>query len=172
MLSKLFKRAASAASQEESSVMTTQGTQPVLAVDNKTAEMATQLATATESLSSMSAKFAEVEAKLKEAEAQLSALGAEKASLEAKAKETLMAARKEKLQAVLGDAESAPVLASLEGADDATFNTVLNAFAVNRKAEAESEMFKEKGAAAEQMATEEDPVARLTARIAANFTTK
>lgn len=172
MLKKLFKRAAPAASQEESSVMTTQETQPVLAVDNKTAEMATQLATATEGLSSMTAKFSEMEAKLKEAEAKLATLGAEKASLEAKAKEAVMATRKEKMEAVLGGVESVPVLASLEKADDATFQTVLNAFAVNRKAEASSEMFTEKGVVAEAAVTEEDPVKRLATRMAANFKTK
>lgn len=169
MLNKLFKRAASAASQKESSEMTTQETQPNMAVDGKTAEMAAQLATATEGLAKMTANFADMEAKYKEVVEKLSALETEKASLEAKAKEVMMAARKEKLEAVLGTDKTPAVLASLENADDKTFETVLSAFSANRQAEANSEMFTEAGVSAEQEATEDDPVARLTARIAANF---
>lgn len=172
MLKKLFKRAAPAASQEESSAMTTQETQPVLAVDNKTAEMATQLATATESLTAMNEKFATLQADFEKVTSQLAAVESEKATLAAKAKEVVMNARKEKMEAVLGSAESAPVLASLENADDATFNTVLSAFSINRKAEANSEMFKEVGVVAEAPVAEEDPVKRLAAKMAANFKPK
>lgn len=172
MLKKLFKRAAPAASQEESSVMTTQETQPVLAVDNKTAEMATQLAKATENMTAMTEKVASLQAELEKANAKLDAVETEKATLAQKAKEVVMASRKEKMEAVLGSAEASPVLASLEGADDATFNTVLSAFAINRKAEANSEMFQEKGVVAEAATAEEDPVKRLAARMAANYKTK
>lgn len=172
MLKKLFKRAAPAASQEESSVMTTQETQPELAVDNKTAEMATQLATATESLTAMTEKFATLQADFEKATAQLAAAESEKAALATKAKEVVMNARKEKMEAILGSVEAAPVLASLEGADDATFTTVMNAFAINRKVEANSEMFKEVGVVAPVATAEEDPVKRLAAKMAANFKSK
>lgn len=174
MLKKLFKRAAPAASQEESSVMTTQETQPELAVDNKTAEMAMQLATATESMTAMTEKFAAMQADFEKVTAKLAAAEAEKAEMAKQAKDAMMASRKEKLSAVLGDVESVPVLASLEGADDATFNTVLNAFAVNRKAESASEMFTEKGVTAEASVdvVEEDTAKRLEAKIKSQFAAK
>lgn len=170
MLKKLFKRAAPAASQEESSVMTTQETQPELAVDNKTAEMATQLATATETMTAMNEKFAAMQADFDKVSAKLAAVEAEKAEMVNKAKEVMMASRKEKMSAVLGDVESIPVLASLESADEVTFNTVLNAFAVNRKAEANSEMFTEKGVTAEtKVEAEADTATRLAAKVAAQY---
>lgn len=152
--------------------MTTQETQPELAVDNKTAEMATQLATATESLTAMTEKFATLQADFEKATTKLEAAESEKASLAAKAKEVVMNARKEKMEAILGSVEAAPVLASLEGADDATFTTVMNAFAINRKVEANSEMFKEVGVVATVATAEEDPVKRLAAKMAANFKAK
>ena len=168
-----FKTAAKPAQQEED-VNMSNTPDAASAADERIAELSASLETATTSLSVSEQRFAEMQSKFNEMTAQLSALEAEKVSLADKAKAVVQATRKEKLEVVLGTAGAAPVLASLEGADDSTFETVLSAFSVNREAEGKSKMFQEKGVAAsvEVPAEEADTATRLAAKIAAQYKTE
>lgn len=135
-----------------------------LAADDKTVELSNALAAKETQLAELQAKFAEIEAKL-------GAIETEKVSLAAQAKAVVMTARKEKLEAILGTEGAAPVLATLEDADDNTFNTMYAAFSANRDTESQSKMFKEEGVAAEVKTPveEADTATRLAAKIAAQY---
>ncbi len=159
-----FKNAAKPASQEGDTEMSQTTEAAELAADDKVAELSAALA-AKETL------VAEMQAKMDALTAQMATLETEKVSLADKAKAVVQAVRKEKLEAVLGTVGAAPVLATMEGADDTTFETVLSAFAVNREAESKSKMFQDQGVAAEVgvPATEADTATRLAAKMAAQF---
>lgn len=157
-----FKTAAKPAQQEGDTEMSQNTEVASLATDEKVVELSNALA-------AKEALMTEMQSKFEALEAQLASLETEKASLAEKAKAVVQAARKEKLEAVLGTVGAAPVLMSMEGADEATFETVLNAFSANRKAESESEMFNEQGVSAEVLAIEEDPVKSLAEKFAAQF---
>lgn len=139
---------AAAETVKEVSEMTTQEKQPD-AADNNTAEMAALLATATENFATLQSQFTELQTQFAQATVKLASLEAEKVAADGKAKALVQATRKEKLEAVLGTIPAASVFTSLETVDDNTFETVLNAFVANREVEAKSDMFQEKGVAAE-----------------------
>lgn len=136
-----------------------------------------QLATANEALASteatlkeMSDKIAELSAKLEQATAALAATESAKAALEAEAKAKRFAARKEKVEAAIGENEKAEkLLAATEQMEDAQFEAVVSALAGSVEQEAKSEMFKEVGVAAEAAPVEVDPVQKLAAKMAAQF---
>jgi len=159
-----FKTAAKPAQQEGDTEMSQTTEVANLAADDKTVELSAALTAKETQLAEMQEKFAEMEAKL-------NAIETEKASLAAHAKAVVAASRKEKLEAVLGTEGAAPVLATLENADDATFNTMYAAFSANMDVESKSKMFKEEGVAAEVKTPveEADTATRLAAKIAAQY---
>jgi len=168
-----FKTAAKPAQQEEDANMSNTP-DAANAADERIAELSASLETATTTLTATEQRFAEMQSKFDAMSAQMTALEAEKVSLADKAKAVVQAARKEKLEVVLGTVGAAPVLASLEGADDTTFETVLGAFSANREAEGKSKMFKEEGVAAEveTPVEEADTATRLASKIAAQYKTE
>jgi hypothetical protein len=169
-LQKYFKPAVQAAIQEEVEMTeTTEAT--ALATAATIAELTASLEQATAALATKEDAFVAMAAQVEKMSAALAASETAQAEFAAQAKAVVIAARKEKLEAVLGTIGAAPVLASLEGADDTTFNTVLSAFAVNREAESKSEMFQEKGVAAtvETPVDEADTATRLAAKFAAQY---
>lgn len=165
-----FKTAAKPAQQEEDANMSNTP-DAANAADEQIAELNTSLETANASLAANEQRFAEMQTKFDALTAQLAALETEKISLADRAKAVVQAARKEKLEAVLGTVGAAPVLATMESADDTTFETVLSAFSANREAEGKSKMFQEAGVSAEveTPVEEADTATRLAAKIAAQF---
>jgi uncharacterized protein (DUF3084 family) len=172
-LQKYFKPAVQAAIQEEVE-MTEHNEATALATAATIAELTASLEQATSALATREEAFAAMAAQVEQMSAALAASETAQAEFAAQAKAAVTAARKEKLETVLGTLGAAPVLASLEGADDATFATVLSAFSLNREAESKSEMFKEKGVAAtvETPVDEADTATRLAAKFAAQYKTE
>lgn len=174
MLKEVMKyfKPAQADSQEEVTSMTTEKDQALLATDitTTTAELTAQLSTVTESLTTLQASFAELQTQLEAAQAVSAALEADKAALVAEDATKVAATRLTKLEAVLGTEKAPVMLASLSGLDEASFETVLSGMAATYEAEAKSEMFQEKGVAAEAAPVVEADVAqRLAASFAAQF---
>ncbi|MDE3023520.1 MAG: hypothetical protein KGI54_17000, partial [Pseudomonadota bacterium] len=120
-------------------------------------ELAAQLKQAQESLASQQADFQamqelmeELSTKLQKAEAALQDNQAAKEALIAEAKAKTLAARKEKVMAAIGENEKADkLLVATEGMDDEAFTAVVSALAGSVEKEAQSEMFKEVGVAAQ-----------------------
>lgn len=169
-LKKVFNPA-QAETQEEVISMTTEKDQAALVTDNTTADLTAQLSTVTESLASLQAEFAEMKTNYEAAQAALSASADAQATLVAQAKAKVTAERTASLSAVMGDAKGAQMAASLESLDDATFATVLSGYAASFEAEEKTEMFTEKGVAAEvkPVVEEVDTVKALAASIAEKF---
>lgn len=165
-LMKKYFNPASADNQEEVKQMTQETEQTVASADNTAvAELVAQLASQTEAMTALQSKYDLATAALAQsAEAQ--------ATLIANAKAVVMAARTEKLSAIMGDVQGPKTAASLESLDDGAFAVVLSSYTANFAAEAKSEMFVEKGVAAEAAPVEEvDAVSRLAANLAAQFKT-
>lgn len=160
--------------------MTTEKDQTALVTDSTTAELTAQLSTVTESLATLQASFAELTAANAEltaqydaAQAALAASADAQATLVAQAKAKVLEARTASLTAVMGDIKGPQMAASLESLDDATFATVLSGYVASFEAEENSEMFTEKGVAAEvPPVVEVDVVKALAASIAAKFEPK
>lgn len=171
---KYFNPALAEQQEKVNSEMTTQGTQPSLAVDNKTAELTLQLATATETLAKQAADMQALTEMVEELSAQI---GVNKEALAAseKAKEDMAAQaaakrlemRTETITKSVGTAKLAEVLAATDAMDDAQFNVIVGVFAKSFDTEAKSPMFNEVGAGAKADAPEEDAVKRLAAKMAA-----
>lgn len=160
------------ATQMEVPEMTTQEQQPT-AANEQLAEMAAALATATEAQAAMQEQMAALQSKYDLATAALAQSAEAQATLIANAKAAVMTARTEKLSAIMGDVQGPKTAASLESLDDEAFAVVLSSYAANFEAESKSEMFSEKGVAAEAAPVEEvDAVSRLAASLAAQFKTK
>lgn len=172
MLKELMKKVfnpAQAESQEEVETMTQEKDQALLATDTTTADLTAQLSTVTESLTTLQASFAELSQKYAAAEAALAASAEAQAALQADAAEKLQAARTKQLVAIMGDVKGPQTAASLASLDDAAFEVVLASYAANYKEEEKSELFQEKGIAAEALpvAPEADVAQRLAAAFAA-----
>ena len=169
---KKFSKLAEANSQEE--VMTTVTEQAPAPADNTAvAEMAAQLASQSEQMTTLQAQFADISAKYEAAGAALAASAEAQATMVAQAAAKVQAARSEKLVAIMGDVKGPQTAASLSALNDEAFEVVLASYAANFEAEASSEMFSEKGVAAEAApVVEEDAVSRLAANLAAQFKTK
>lgn len=144
-LKKYFAKAetpvAEATQLEKEESMTTTTEQPVLTADNQTAELVAQLAAQTATLEDLQAKFAELNTKYAEATAAL-------AGVEAKAAELKLAARKEKLENAVGTEKAATLLSTLDGLDDAAFDSVVSCMKVNLEQEQSSPAFTESGVTA------------------------
>ena len=82
--------------------------------------------------------------------------------------------RKDKLIAVLGTEGADGMEMAVKSLDDTSFEVVLKGLEAAKKAEANSEMFKEKGVdgASKDMAVEEDTAKRLEAKIKSQFAAK
>lgn len=177
MLKELMKKVfnpAQAETQEEVVTMATQEDQTAkLDTDDNTAELTAQLSTVTESLTTLQAQFAELNTKYEAATAALAQSAEAQATLVANAKAAVLADRTDKLSAIMGDVKGPQMAASLESLDDTTFATVLSGYAASFEAEEKSEMFTEKGVAAEaKPVVEVDAVKQLADSIAAKFPTK
>lgn len=155
---------------EKEPVMAQEETQaPVLAVDN-TAELATALA----SLASQAEAIAELTSKYESAQAALAEIEAAKSALIAEQIAAKLAARKEKVETVIGTAKAPALLSATESLDDAAFEAVVSAIQGSVEQESKSELFREVGASgsADALNVEEDAVARLAAKIDAQFKSK
>lgn len=138
------------ANQEEVVTMTQELEQTKASADNTAvAELVAQLASQTEQMEAMQAQMAEMSAKYEAAQSALNASADAQASLVAQAKAKTMAARTASLSAIMGDVKGPLMAASLEALSDDVFATVLDGYAASFEAEAKSEMFVEKGVAAE-----------------------
>lgn len=125
--------------------------QPELAAVEQTVELASQastLVTLKADYENMTANFKELSTKYAEAIAKLAELESAKASLVAEAAAAKLAARKEKLQLAVGDVKADSLLTTLEGLDDSSFDTVVEAMTTNLDKEANSSAFVEKGVTA------------------------
>jgi hypothetical protein len=176
LMKKVFPASAdNAASAENSEVvpeMTTQEQQPT-AANEQLAEMAAALATATEAQATMQSQMAELATKYAAAEAALAASAQAQEMLISQAKAAKMEARTASLSAVMGDVKGPQMAVALESLGDESFATVLSGYAASFEAESKSEMFSEKGVAAEAApVVEEDTATRLAASLAATFKTK
>jgi hypothetical protein len=151
MLKELMKKVfnpAQADQEKEVPEMTTQEQQPT-AANEQLAEMAAALATATETQATMQEQMAELQSKYDLATEALAQSAEAQATLVANAKAAVLASRTASLSAVMGDVKAPLLAASLESLDDATFATVLSGYAASFEAEEKSDMFVEKGVAAE-----------------------
>lgn len=147
---KKFSKLAQANTQEEvANTMTTEKDQAALVTDNTTAELTAQLSTVTEAMTALQAQFAELSTKYVAAEAALAASADAQAMLVAQAKASVLASRTASLSAIMGDVKGPSTAAKLEALDDAAFAVVLDSYAASFAAEEKSEMFVEKGVAAE-----------------------
>lgn len=170
-LKKVFNPAQ--ATQEEIISMTTEENQVAAMAADNTAELTATLNTVTEAMATLQADFAEMKTNYEAAQVALSASAEAQATLVANAKATVMTSRSASLSAIMGDVKGPQMATSLESLDDATFATVLSGYAASFEAEEKSEMFQEKGAAAEAApVVEVDAVKTLAASIAAKFQTK
>lgn len=148
-LKKVFNPA-QAESQEEVVTMTQATEQPVAAADNTAVtEMVAQLASQTEQLTALQAELAAVQSQYDLATAALAQSAEAQATLVANAKAAVLQSRTASLSALMGDVKAPLLAASLETLDDATFATVLSGYAASFAAEEKSDMFVEKGVAAE-----------------------
>ena len=129
--------------------MTTEKDQVALATDTTTAELTAQLSTVTEAMTTLQAQFAELTNKYMAAEAALAASADAQAMLVAQAAAAKLATRSTSLSAIMGDVKGPATAAKLEALDDTSFAVVLDSYAASYAAEEKSEMFVEKGVAAE-----------------------
>lgn len=158
---------------QEEVPMTDQEKAALAAAELKTAELSAALEVITASLSEKDAALASLTTKYEAATAALAQSADAQATLVANAKAKVLASRTASLSAIMGDVKGPQVAVSLESLDDSTFATVLNSYANSFEAESKSEMFVEKGVAAEaKPVVEEDAVQRLAAKLAAQFPTK
>lgn len=141
---KYFKPAQ--ATNEEVTTMTEQEQATFAAAETKAAELTVALEAAATTLAEKEAAFAALNDKYVAAEAALAASADAQAMLVTQAKAAVMAARTEKLSAIMGDVQGPKTAASLEALNDDAFAVVLSSYAANFKAEAES--FQEVGVAA------------------------
>lgn len=172
---KKFSKLAQANTQEEIvTTMTTEKDQAAeLVTDNTTAELTAQLSNVTEAMTALQGNFAALQSKYDLATAALAQSAEAQATLVANAKAAVLTARTEKLSAIMGDVQGPKTAASLESLDDEAFAVVLSSYAANFEAESKSEMFSEKGVAAEAApVVEEDVTTRLAASLAAQFKSK
>ncbi len=144
-------------------------------------EMSSALAAATElnasqaaALAEQAALVAELTAKFEAAQAALAEIESAKAALIAEAAEAKLTARKEKVVEMIGTERADALLSATASMDDNAFDAVLIAMSVGSAKEADSVLFKEVGVAGEVEASkvDEDPVARLSAKLAAQFNPK
>ena len=162
------------AQQEEVTSMTVKEGHAALSANvEQVATLVAQLASANETLVASQSQFAELTAKFEAAQTQLADIAAAKAALEVEAKQAKLTARKEKVEASIGTANAAAVLAATEGLEDAQFEAIVGAMAKSFETEASSNMFTETGVAAEAAVVEDaDPVKSLAAKVAAKFQPK
>jgi phage FluMu protein gp41 len=172
-LMKKFSKPAQATT-EEVNQMTQATEQATASADNPAvADMAAQLASQTAQMTELQVSLAALTEKYAAAEAALAASAEAQAALVAAAEAKVQAARTEKLVAIMGDVKGPQTAASLSALNDEAFEVVLASYAANYEAESKSEMFSEKGVAAEAApVVEEDAVKRLAATFAAQFKTK
>lgn len=170
VLKRFSKTAASAAQLKGDEMSTTQ----MADFQATIAQLTASLSEANETITSLTASLKDVTEANSQMKSALEVAETAKQESAAQAKAAVMAARKEKLEAILGTDGAAPVLASLENADDTTFNTMYAAFTANRDVEANSKMFKEEGVTGESKApvAEADTATRLAAKIAAQYKTE
>lgn len=147
-LFKKFYKPAEADNKEEAEHMATKEGQPVMAADNKVAEMAALLESATTTLASTQKQLAELATQYAVAQSALQSAEDAKAALVADAAQKRMSARKESIVASVGTAKADALLAATDNLDDASFNAVVSAMSGTYEAEAKTAMFKEVGMAA------------------------
>ena len=119
------------------------------AAENKAAELTVALETAATALAEKEMVFAALAEKYAAAEAALAASADAQAMLVAQAAAAKLEARSASLSAIMGDAKGPSTAAKLASLDDAAFAVVLDSYAASYEAEEKSEMFTEKGVAAE-----------------------
>ena len=146
-LFKKFYKPAEADNKEEAEHMATKEGQPEMAADNKVAEMAALLESATTTLAATQKQLTEMSAKFEQAQTALQSAEDTKAALVADAAQKRFSARKEAIVASVGTAKADALLAATDNLDDASFNAVVGAMAGSYEAEAKTEMFKEVGIA-------------------------
>lgn len=170
-LMKKFSKPAQATT-EKVPEMTTQEQQPT-AANEQLAEMAAALATATEIQTAMQEQLAALQSKYDLATAALAQSTEAQAALIANAKAAVMTSRTASLSAIMGDVKGPQMAASLESLSDETFATVLSGYAASFEAESKSSMFTEAGVSAKsKQPVEEDAVARLEAKLKAQYAPK
>lgn len=133
---------------------------PVMNIEELQAKLTaseSQLAEVIASKTSLEEQLASLSESLSGKDAELSALTEKVAELEKAKVETALAARKEKLSAVVSQEKVEELVASMASLSDESFNTVLAGFAQSKKAAEASELFNELGSAgAEREVSEED----------------
>lgn len=107
------------------------------------------VAQAEEAVANLTAQLAEANAALAEFRTAAEAAEADKANLIAQAAAQKAASRKEKVVAAIGTEKAEGLLAATENLDDAAFEAVVSALAGSIEAEAQTNLFKEEGVAAE-----------------------
>lgn len=125
--------------------MTTKEGQPELVVDDKTTELTAQLEVATSQLADAQASVATMSAEIETLKTAFAAIEKEKSDVLAKALTDKVQARREKVEATLGTEKSEEVLAATANLDDASFDSIVSAFANSFEKEATSATFQEKG---------------------------
>lgn len=145
---KRFFKAPEGITQEEVDMTAKEG-QPELVVNDNTAELSAQLEAATSSLAVANESVAKLSAELNEVKAALAAVEKEKADALAQAVADKAQARREKVEAALGTDKADEVLAATQSLDDASFESIVTAFALSFDKEAKSPAFQEKGLTAQ-----------------------
>ena len=177
MLDKFIKKYLS--SKEDNTPASAEHTKEVeMTVEQKTTAdaMAAQLKEAQETLTSQAADLealtdlvAEMSGKFEKAQEALAASEAVKADLVTKAATARLEARTKAITESVGTSQLTVLLAATDAMADEQFNTIVGAMAKSFAVEAKSEMFTEKGVAAESTHVETTAVSRLAAKIAEEF---
>jgi hypothetical protein len=183
MLDKLKKKLGIVpANQEASQEVTNAGEQPeqqkeeTMSDEKATVELATHEAVVTE-LAAMKTEMesfkAATEAMKAEYEEKLTKYAAAEEQAKADALQIKMDARMAKLKESVGDTQAETLMAATKDLDDAAFDKIAGAVAATYDAEANSQMFTEKGVDAEvKEPAQVDMVTRLAAKINAEFAPK
>lgn len=142
------------ATQKEEVTMTKETVQPELTAEKVAeSELAAHLENVTDINKAQAAKLAEalnsiteLNSKLIIAQAELAEIESAKAALIAEAASKKLAARKEKVEMVIGTVKAASLLSATEALDDVAFDAVVTALAGSVEEESKGKMFKELGA--------------------------
>lgn len=133
-----------------------------MTVDNKApVELSSDMEAVVAELSTIKASFAEqatqvasLMTQLEAAQTALAEVEAAKAALATEAKNKQLEARKQRVEAAIGEAKAPAMLTATEQLDDAQFEAIVSAMAASFDAEADSPAFKEAGVSAKAEAPE------------------
>lgn len=141
MLKKYLNKAFGASSAAEANTKK-EDVQMTNQVNDANAELLTQATTA---LAEANTKLADALAQVEQMKQMLKDSQDAQLAAQEQAKKVKMDARKQKIADAVGTAKADALLAATEGLEDAAFEAVVNAMAVNLDAEAKTEAFQEVG---------------------------